>query len=103
MQHRGGAELLFQALTEREEKNSVAIASNGPIGGWTQPSPTPCLCTAIVDRLTFQRHHHRGRHRLLPPRLDASAGRGTGDGRLTAAGTYSTVLRPEGGGPSQRP
>lgn len=26
---RHGAELLFQVLTEREEKNSVAIASNG--------------------------------------------------------------------------
>jgi hypothetical protein len=36
---RHGAELLFQVLTEREEKNSVAIAR--------------CLCAAIVDRLTF--------------------------------------------------
>ena len=32
---RRGAELLFQVLTEREEKNSVAIASNESFGGWT--------------------------------------------------------------------
>ncbi len=38
------AELLFQVLTEREEKASVAIASNESFSGWT---------TAIVDRLTF--------------------------------------------------
>src|SRR5918999_1724235 len=31
---RHGAELLFQVLTEREEKNSVAIASNESFGGW---------------------------------------------------------------------
>lgn len=30
---RRGTELLFQALTEREEKNSVAIASNESFGG----------------------------------------------------------------------
>lgn len=48
-----GAELLFQVLTEREEKNSVAIASNEAFGGWTKTFTDPRLCTAIVDRLTF--------------------------------------------------
>jgi DNA replication protein DnaC len=43
---RRGAELLFQVLTEREEKNSVAIASN-------ETFTDPRLCGAIVDRLTF--------------------------------------------------
>ena len=38
---RRGAELLFQVLTEREEKNSVAIGSNEAFSGWTKPSPTP--------------------------------------------------------------
>jgi hypothetical protein len=38
---RRGAELLFQLLTEREEKNSVAIASNESFAGWGTPSPTP--------------------------------------------------------------
>ena len=39
---RRGAELLFQVLTEREEKNSIAIASNESFSGWTKlhrPAP----------------------------------------------------------------
>ena len=48
-----GAELLFQVLTEREEKNSVAIASNQSFSGWTRTFTDPRLCAAIVDRLTF--------------------------------------------------
>ena len=35
-----GAELLFQVLTEREERASVAVASNGSRSG-ARPSPTP--------------------------------------------------------------
>ncbi|MFF2937755.1 ATP-binding protein, partial [Streptomyces mirabilis] len=50
---RRGAELLFQVLTEREEKNSVAIASNESFGGWTKTFTDPRLRAAIVDRLTF--------------------------------------------------
>jgi DNA replication protein DnaC len=50
---RRGAELLFQVLTEREEKNSVAIASNESFSGWTKTFTDPRLCAAIVDRLTF--------------------------------------------------
>jgi IstB-like ATP binding protein len=50
---RRGAELLFQVLTEREEKASVAIASNESFGGWTKTFTDPRLCAAIVDRLTF--------------------------------------------------
>lgn len=50
---RRGAELLFQVLTEREEKNSVAIASNESFAGWTKTFTDPRLCAAIVDRLTF--------------------------------------------------
>ncbi|ARE72548.1 transposase [Streptomyces sp. Sge12] len=50
---RRGAEMLFQVLTEREEKNSVAIASNESFGGWTKTFTDPRLCAAIVDRLTF--------------------------------------------------
>ena len=63
-----GAELLFQVLTEREEKASVAIATNESSSGWTRTFTDPRLCAAIVDRLTFKGHHHRNRHRLLPPR-----------------------------------
>ncbi|MFF5213613.1 IS21-like element helper ATPase IstB, partial [Streptosporangium sp. NPDC000396] len=50
---RRGAELLFQVLTEREEKSSVAIASNETFSGWTKTFTDPRLCAAIVDRLTF--------------------------------------------------
>jgi DNA replication protein DnaC len=45
--------LLFQVLTEREEKASVAIASNESFSGWTKTFTDPRLCAAIVDRLTF--------------------------------------------------
>ena len=48
---RHGAELLFQVLTEREEKSAVAIASNEPFSGWTKTFTDPRLCAAIVDRL----------------------------------------------------
>ena len=37
----------------REEKNSVAIASNESFSGWTRTFTDPRLCAAIVDRLTF--------------------------------------------------
>ncbi|WP_029138070.1 IS21-like element helper ATPase IstB [Nakamurella lactea] len=50
---RRGAELLFQVLTEREEKASVAIASNESFAGWTKTFTDPRLCAAVVDRLTF--------------------------------------------------
>jgi len=48
-----GAELLFQVLTEREEKSAIAIASNEAFSGWTKTFTDPRLCAAIVDRLTF--------------------------------------------------
>ncbi|CAM5515102.1 Insertion sequence IS5376 putative ATP-binding protein [Streptomyces tendae] len=50
---RGGAELFFQVLAEREEKKSGAIASNESFSGWTKTCTDPRLCAAIVDRLTF--------------------------------------------------
>ena len=51
-----GAELLFQILTEREERASVATASNLPFSEWGQIIPDPRLVAAIVDRLTFNAH-----------------------------------------------
>jgi DNA replication protein DnaC len=78
---RRGAELLFQVLTERKEKNSVAIASNESISGWTKTFTDPRLCAAIVDRLPFNGRHHPNRHRLLPPRPHQGPGR-TSPGRL---------------------
>jgi DNA replication protein DnaC len=51
-----GAELLFQILTEREEKASVAIGSNLPFSEWGQVVSDPRLVAAIVDRVTFNGH-----------------------------------------------
>ena len=53
---RRGAELLFQVLTEREERASVAIATNEPFSSWPSTFTDPRLCAAIVDRLTFDGH-----------------------------------------------
>ena len=51
-----GSELLFQILTEREEKASIAVASNLPFSEWGTVIPDPRLVAAIVDRLTFNAH-----------------------------------------------
>jgi DNA replication protein DnaC len=51
-----GAELLFQIITEREEKASVATASNLPFSEWGQIIPDSRLVAAIVDRVTFHAH-----------------------------------------------
>ncbi len=51
-----GSELLFQILTEREEKSAVALASNLPFSEWGQVVPDPRLVAAIVDRVTFNAH-----------------------------------------------
>jgi len=51
-----GAELLFQIITEREERASVAIATNLPFSEWGAVFPDPRLVAAIVDRVTFNAH-----------------------------------------------
>jgi DNA replication protein DnaC len=47
---------LFQVLTEREERASVAVASNAPFSEWTSTFTDPRLASAVVDRLTFNAH-----------------------------------------------
>jgi DNA replication protein DnaC len=61
-----GAELLFQVITEREERASVAVASNAPFSEWGQTFTDPRLAAAVVDRLDLQRPHRRDRHPVLP-------------------------------------
>ena len=51
-----GAELLFQILTEREEKASIGVASNLPFSEWGKVIADPRLLSAIIDRLTFNAH-----------------------------------------------
>ena len=53
---RRGAELLFQVFTEREERASVAVASNSAFSEWARTFTDPRLCAAIVDRITFEAH-----------------------------------------------
>lgn len=51
-----GAELLFQIITEREERASIALATNLPFSEWGSVFPDPRLVAAIVDRITFNAH-----------------------------------------------
>ena len=51
-----GAELLFQIITEREERDSIATATNLPFPERGSVFPDPRLVAAIVDRVTFNAH-----------------------------------------------
>jgi len=51
-----GAELLFQVLAERHEKNSVIITTNLGFGDWTQLFGDPTLTAALLDRITHKAH-----------------------------------------------
>jgi DNA replication protein DnaC len=51
-----GAELLFQVITAREERASIACASNAPFSEWGNTFTDPRLAAAVVDRLTCKAH-----------------------------------------------
>ncbi len=51
-----GAELLFQIITEREERASIGIGTNLPFSEWGTVVADPRLIAAIVDRITFNAH-----------------------------------------------
>ena len=51
-----GAELLFQVLTEREEKASIGLASNLSFSEWGKVITDPRLVAAVIDRITFNAH-----------------------------------------------
>jgi DNA replication protein DnaC len=51
-----GAELLFQTITDRDERASIACASNAPFSDWGRTFTDPRLAAAVVDRLTFNAH-----------------------------------------------
>ncbi len=51
-----GAELLFQVLAERHERNSVLITTNLGFGDWTQIFGDPTLTAALLDRVTHKAH-----------------------------------------------
>ena len=50
------AELLFQILTEREERASVAIATSAPFSEWSKTFTDKRLAAAVVDRVTYRAH-----------------------------------------------
>lgn len=51
-----GAELLFQVFTSREERASIAVASNASFSEWGSFFTDARLVAAVVDRLTFRAH-----------------------------------------------
>ena len=63
---RKGAELLFQVLTEREEKSAVAIASNEAFSGLDEDVHRPQALRRHRRPPHLQRTDHRNRHHQLP-------------------------------------
>ncbi len=51
-----GAELLFQAFSERHERGSVIVTTNLPFGEWNQVFRTERLAVAMLDRITYRAH-----------------------------------------------
>ena len=52
----GAAELVFQVISERNEKGALIVTTNLPFGDWTKVFPDPRLAKAVVDRLTHKAH-----------------------------------------------
>ncbi len=52
----GAAELVFQVISERNERGSLIITTNLPFGEWTKVFPDPRLAKAVVDRITHKAH-----------------------------------------------
>ena len=53
---KAGAKLLFQIFTDREERRAMAVASNAPFSEWKRTIRDERLCSAVVDRLTYNAH-----------------------------------------------
>ncbi|HYN92043.1 MAG TPA: IS21-like element helper ATPase IstB [Thermoleophilaceae bacterium] len=52
----GAAELVFQVISERNERGSLIVTTNLPFGEWTKVFPDARLAKAVVDRITHRAH-----------------------------------------------
>jgi len=52
----GAAELVFQIISERNERASLIVTTNLPFGEWTKVFPDARLAKAVVDRITHRAH-----------------------------------------------
>ena len=52
----GAAELVFQVLSERNERASLICTTNLPFGEWTKVFQDARLAKAVVDRITHRAH-----------------------------------------------
>jgi DNA replication protein DnaC len=51
-----GAALLFELISQRNERGAALITSKLPFDGWTEPFGTERLTGALLDRLTLHVH-----------------------------------------------
>ena len=52
----GAAELVFQVISERNERGSLIVTTNLQFGEWTEVFPDARLAKAVVDRITHKAH-----------------------------------------------
>ena len=52
----GAAELVFQVISERNERGALILTTNLPFGEWTKVFPDARMAKAVVDRLTHRAH-----------------------------------------------
>ena len=52
----GAAELVFQVISERNERGSLIVTTNLPFSDWTKVFPDARLAKAVVDRITHKAH-----------------------------------------------
>jgi len=50
------SELLFQVISQRQERFPTVITTNLPFSEWTSIFPDQRLCKALIDRLTHNAH-----------------------------------------------
>jgi DNA replication protein DnaC len=50
------AELLFQVLSDRQERRALILTTNLPFSEWTSVFTDARLCRAVLDRLTHRAH-----------------------------------------------